>query len=251
MTFESVSPSAIRSIKQQDFLKVWYRLFEREYRLPSLIDFEPSRLENEKAEMMYYDIVHANGDIRYPVTFAGARLIEAYGFSAVGRDLQDVLSPIIWQHVEPIYDTCATSRRPVYSVFTVTDLKGDLVDYERLLLPFGESDSVSSMIGSIKSISVEGRIVNSDLMRSKGHAPTYHLRAVVDHLAPMKPPVSWMDDVVEMQVDSRDANTIIVSQPPTDDPQIGKPRRPTASGLGSRAGIRSVQGHIFKLRKAH
>jgi hypothetical protein len=119
MTFDSVSPSAVRSIKQQDFLKVWFRLFERTRQLPSLSAFEPSRLENEKAEMMYYDIVHVDGEIRYPVTFAGARLIEAYGFSAVGRDLQDILSPVIWKHVKPIYDTCVTSCRPVYSVFTV------------------------------------------------------------------------------------------------------------------------------------
>ena len=103
MNLESVSPSAVRSVKQQDFLKVWFRIFEKTGRLPSLAAFQPSRIDDEKPELMYYDIVHTGDDIRYPVTFAGSRLIEAYGFSAVGRDLQDLLSPVIWEHVEPLW----------------------------------------------------------------------------------------------------------------------------------------------------
>jgi hypothetical protein len=78
------------------------------------------------------------------------------------------------------------------------DLKGDAVDYERLLLPFGVNNQVQQMVASIKSISLDGRFVNTNLMRSEGHTPAYHLRAVVDHLAPMLPPVSWTDDVVEI-----------------------------------------------------
>jgi len=142
MHFESVSPSAVRSIRQQDFLKVWFRLLTRTGQLPSLADFEPSRIEDEKPELMYYGIVHAHDDIRYPVTFAGQRLIEAYGFNAVGRDLQDILSPAIWSHVEPLYDHCVLRAMPVYSVFTVVDVHNDVVAYERLLLPFGEANVV-------------------------------------------------------------------------------------------------------------
>jgi len=87
---------------------------------------------------------------------------------------------------------------PVYSIFTVTDLKGDVVNFERLLLPFGKDDRVNQMIASIKSISVEGRFVNANLMRSKDHAPVYHLRAVVDRNTPAVPIESWADDVVEI-----------------------------------------------------
>jgi hypothetical protein len=198
MTFDSVSPSAVRSIKQQDFVKVWFRIFEKTGQLPCLAAFQPSRLEEEKPELMYYDVVRAGDDIRYPATFAGSRLIEAYGFSAVGRDVQDILSPVIWQHAEPLYDTCVSSRLPIYSIFTVTDLNGGAVDYERLLLPFGTGNRVEQMIASIKSISVEGRFVNANLMRSKDHAPVYRLRAVIDVLASTAPAESWADDVIEI-----------------------------------------------------
>jgi len=127
MHFDSVSPSAVRSVRQQDFLKVWFRLLTRLGQLPSLADFNPSRIEDEKPELMYYDVVHTGDEIRYPVIFAGKRLIEAYGFNAVGRDLQDILSPTIWTHVESLYDQCVLRGMPTYSVFTVVDVHNDVV----------------------------------------------------------------------------------------------------------------------------
>ena len=60
---------------------------------PSLPAFQPSRLDDEKPELMYYDVVHTGDDIRYPATFAGSRLIEAYGFSAVGGTFRISLAP--------------------------------------------------------------------------------------------------------------------------------------------------------------
>ncbi len=54
------------------------------------------------------------------------------------------------------------------------------------------------MTASIKSISVEGEFGNTNLMRSKNHAPIYHLRAIVDRKTPMAPTVAWTDDVVEI-----------------------------------------------------
>jgi hypothetical protein len=199
MHYESVSPSAVRSVRQQDFLKVWFRIFNKTGQLPSLASFEPSRIEDEKPELMYYEVVRTADDIRYPVTFAGSRLIEAYGFTAVGRDLQDIMSPALWAHIEPLYDQCVLRRMPIYSVFTVVDLHNDVVAYERLLLPFSQTGVVEQIMASIKSISTEGRFVNVDLMRSKDHDPRYSLRAVVDQGAPdVTPKSAWADDVVEI-----------------------------------------------------
>lgn len=54
------------------------------------------------------------------------------------------------------------------------------------------------MIASIKSISVEGRFVNANLMRSKDHAPVYQLRAVADRFAAKALTGAWADDVIEI-----------------------------------------------------
>lgn len=180
MYFESIGPSAVRAIRQRDFLNSWLRSYVRRRELPALADFQPACLDEERTDLMYYDIERDGDLIRYRATFAGKRLIDSYGFSAVGHSLQDLLAPAIWNHVEPIYRACVEQALPVYSTFTVVDVQGQQVDYERLMLPFGEGCEVRSMIASIKSICIEGRFVNKDLMRPEDHAPKYSLRGVID-----------------------------------------------------------------------
>jgi hypothetical protein len=113
-------------------------------------------------------------------------------------DLEFIELRSISPNVEPLYDQCVLRGMPIYSVFTVVDVHNDIVAYERLLLPFGEANAVKQMIASIKSISTEGRFVNTDLMRSKDHDPQYSLRAVVDQRAPDIVKSKWTDDVVEI-----------------------------------------------------
>lgn len=199
MNFESLAPSAVRAIRQRDFLNTWLRSYVRRRELPSLADFQPACLDEERTDLMYYDIERDSDVMRYRATFAGKRLIDSYGFSAVGHSLQDLLAPAIWAHVEPIYRVCVDRALPVYSTFTVVDIQGQQVDYERLMLPFGEGCDVRSMIASIKSICVDGRFVNKDLMRPEDHAPKYSLRGVIDRdLTGARPMPSPAHDVIEI-----------------------------------------------------
>ena len=87
-----------------------------------------------------------------------------YSRGIVGRDLQEILSPAIWTHVEPLYDQCVLRGMPTYSVFTVVDLHNDVVAYERLLLPFGEQNVVIPK----KSAAQCGKI-NNECQRDQRH----------------------------------------------------------------------------------
>lgn len=199
MIFASAVPSIVRSIRQRDFLNHWLRLYGKQETVPPIGSFKPDRIEDEQSDLMYYDIRKENGELRYHATFSGDRPIESYGFSSTGHDLQDLLHPTVWQHVQPIYDGCIEKALPIYSSFTVIDLAGQQVAYERLLLPFGANGYVQQMIASIKSISMEGRFVNRDLMRPADHAPQYTIRAVIDQgltFQPLKPALAG--DVVEI-----------------------------------------------------
>ena len=199
MNFESLAPSAVRAIRQRDFLNTWLRSYVRRRELPALADFQPACFDEERTDLMVYDIERDGDLVRYRATFAGKRLIDSYGFSAVGHSLQDLLAPPIWNHVEPIYRACVDRALPVYSAFTVVDVEGQQVDYERLMLPFGEGCDVRSMIASIKSICVDGRFVNKDLMRPEDHAPRYSLRGVIDRdLSGTRPMPTPAHDVVEI-----------------------------------------------------
>jgi hypothetical protein len=199
MNFESVNPSAVKSIRQRDFLKEWTRLYARQRTLPALAAFEPARIDDELPDLMFYNVEYDGSEPRYRVTHEGRRLIDAYGITGIGRCLQDTTSPPVWSYLEPIYRKCVAVALPVYSTFHVTDAEGRKVDYERLLLPFGEGGSVHNIIASLKSIAEAGRFINTDLMRPINHNPKYTLRAVIDAgLSPPSRHISIEGDIVEL-----------------------------------------------------
>jgi hypothetical protein len=54
------------------------------------------------------------------------------------------------------------------------------VAYERLLLPFSDSEGVTHVIASLKTISEDGGFEIRNLMRGNDALPTAKLRAVID-----------------------------------------------------------------------
>jgi hypothetical protein len=199
MNFESVNPSAVRSIRQRDFLQEWIRHFARQRSLPSFAAFKPARIDDEMTDLMFYNVEYVEAEPRYRVVHEGRRLIDAYGITGIGRHLQDTVSAPVWAYLEPIYRKCVTVGLPVYSTFHVTDTEGLKVDYERLLLPFGEGSNVQNIVASLKSIAETGRFTNTNLMRPINHAPVYTLRAVIDaDLFSPSRHISTLGDVVEV-----------------------------------------------------
>jgi hypothetical protein len=83
--------------------------------------------------------------------------------------------------VVALYRACLTHRRPAYSISTVQDADDKDVSYERLLLPFGSSDAVEQIVGSYKSISIEGGFKIKNLMGLRPKAmPVIVVRAIID-----------------------------------------------------------------------
>lgn len=189
----------MRSIRQRDFLGEWIRLYSPRRELPTFASYALPRMAEEMPDLMIYDIEYVDGDARYRVTHEGQRLIDAYGISGRGRFLQDTISAPLWIFLEPIYRKCMETAQPIYSIFSVTDTEGRKVNYERLLLPFGEQADVRCIVASLKSISEEGRFTNKNLMRPVNHDPKYTLRAVIEiGLSPPSRHISVEGDVVEI-----------------------------------------------------
>ena len=197
MNFETVSPSAVKSIRQRDFLKEWIRHYARQGALPSIAEFAPARINEEMPDLMFYDVEYPDAEPRYRVTHEGQRLIDAYGITGIGQHLHNTISPPVWVYIEPIYRKCVSTALPVYSTFQVHDAEARKVHYERLVLPFGEGCTVRNMVTSLKPISEEGRFINANLMHPVDHAPTYTLRAVIaDGLSGPTRPAGIEGDIV-------------------------------------------------------
>jgi hypothetical protein len=196
MNIRSADPSIVKAIRQRVLLNEWLRQHAAAGGLPALQRYNPSDFEEEKRDMLMYDVADASASPRLVITFDGQRLSQAYNTVGKGRALQDVMGPKRAAVILPIYYACVRSHRPIYSVCAATDVNGTKVDFERLLLPFGTDNRVTSIIASLKTISVEGSFEQKQLLRTD-EAPAFSLIATIDtNLALQRPIKVAADDIV-------------------------------------------------------
>src|ERR1700721_2864785 len=162
MKFERADPSVVRSIKQRDLLNAWLRAVGKLRSLPALANYQPDRLADEQPDLMSFDCAGEADNARFLITHEGARLTATYGNEDVDPDkrtnryLDDAIGPERYARVVAPYRACVIRKRPTYSVSMVQDPDGKDVSYERLLLPFGTADAGAQIMGSYKSISIDG-----------------------------------------------------------------------------------------------
>jgi hypothetical protein len=187
MKFESTNPSVVRSVKQRELLDTWLRARRKSLILPTIGDYQPERIEDELVDMMEFDVDGEGDAARFLITHEGARLTATYGSEhiepgqRINRFLDDAVGPARYARVAPFYRACLLRKRPVYSISMVRDPDGKEVFYERLLLPFGNADTVEQIIGSYKSISIEGRFHITNLRGTGPEAKSVGVvNAVID-----------------------------------------------------------------------
>lgn len=197
MDFESANPTVVKSIKQRDLLNTWLRLYAPTQRLPRLEDFQPARIEDELVDLVFMT-VEKTSPPRLIIDSDGTRMSVAYGHTGKGRYLDEYLGARIAPLVIPVYQRCLERALPVYTVSHVDDTCGRIVAYERLLLPFSDSEGVTQVVASLKTISEDGGFEIRNLLRANKALPTAKLRAVIDrelfHRAPGRIPSA---DVIE------------------------------------------------------
>lgn len=140
------------------------------------------------------------------ITHQGARLASTYGNDHIApaertnRYLDEEIGPQRYAKVVALYRACLAHRRPAHSISTVQDADGKDVSYERLLMPFGEGETVRQIVGSFKSISIEGGFKISNLMGPRPKAePVILVRAIIDRVfVPSSADAHSSDEVIEL-----------------------------------------------------
>jgi hypothetical protein len=206
MQFESANPSVVRSIKQRELLNAWIRTraTPRPRPLPHVRDYKAERFADEISDMMGFDVDDGGDEVRFLITQEGPALAVTYGSEAVdpakrtNRYLDDAIGPERYARVLPPYRACLAHRRPTYSISTVQDADGKDVAYERLLLPFGAGDAVEQIVGSYKTISIEGGFKRNNLMGLRPMAVPVSVVNVVIDLDFVGPARGASDDVIEL-----------------------------------------------------
>lgn len=199
MQIRSADRSVIKAIRQRGLLTEWSRHHAASGRLPSLDSYCPDFFDEEKRDMLIYEIADQGTEPRLIIRYDGQRLSQAYDAVRKGLALQDVMGPKRAAVVLPIYYACVQRRLPIYSICAATDVHGTQVDFERLLLPFGTADRVTDVIASLKTISAEGSFEQRQLLRTD-EAPVFSLIAVID-INPAAQPASRTiaDDIVVVE----------------------------------------------------
>jgi hypothetical protein len=197
LEFESANPTVVKSIKQRDLLNTWLRLYAREQQLPRVAEYQPSRMEEELPDLVFFKLDSAQPP-RLVIESDGSRMSTAYGNTGKGRYLDEFLGTKLAPQVMPLYAECLNRALPVYTIAHVDDIYGRVVAYERLLLPFSENKNVTHVIASLKTISEDGGFEIKNLMRANDSLPVVQFRSVIDrdlfHRTPGRIPVN---DVIE------------------------------------------------------
>jgi hypothetical protein len=186
--FESADPSVVKSIRQRDLLNSWLRLYARQNLLPDIADYQPTRLAEEMADLVYYVVDRQTVPPRYVIDSNGTRMSNAYGSTGRGRYLDEYLGPVLGPIVLPAYAECVRRALPIYTISMIDDVNGRAVAYERVLMPFCDDGGVSRIIASLKTISEDGGFEIRNLMRGRDSMPTPSLCAVIDQNLFHRPP---------------------------------------------------------------
>lgn len=198
MEFQSANPTIVKSIKQRDLLNTWLRLYAREQVIPRIEEYQPSRLDDELPDLVYYTVDSSQAPPRLTIQSDGTRMSTAYGNTGKGRYLDEYVGAKLVSIVMPVYYEAVQRGLPVYTISNIDDIYGRIVAYERLLLPFSDGGGVTHVIASLKTISEEGGFEIKNLMRANDMLPIAKLRAVIDrdlfHRAPGRIPAG---DVIE------------------------------------------------------
>ena len=179
MDFESAKPTVVKSIKQRDLLNTWLRLYAPAQLLPRLEDFQPARIEDELPDLVFMTVEKSTPP-RLIIDSDGTRMSMAYGHAGKGRYLDEYLGARLATIIMPVYQRCLERALPVYTVSHIDDASGRIVAYERLLLPFSDSEGVTQVMASLKTICEDGSFEIRNLMRAKDSLPTPKLLAVID-----------------------------------------------------------------------
>jgi hypothetical protein len=198
LEFQSANPTIVKSIKQRDLLNTWLRLYAREQVIPRIEEYQPSRLDDELPDLVYYTVDASQAPPRLTIQSDGTRMSTAYGNTGKGRYLDEYVGAKLASIVMPVYYQAVQRGLPVYTISNIDDIYGRIVAYERLLLPFSDGGGVTHVIASLKTISEEGGFEIKNLMRANDTLPIAKLRAVIDrdlfHRAPGRIPAG---DVIE------------------------------------------------------
>src|SRR5688572_5316847 len=166
MPFQQVSLHSIRSNNQRALATQWNTLAAANG-FPAIDVFQPQAAGHNPEQIIVWDVDHAGeaGLRRFRVRTVGLRAMEAFGGSMVGKTMEELVPPALRAISLDGARECAQSGCAVYEIISTVDANAHQVDCERLLLPFGDGNSVDQIVASLQLISFQGTVEREAIRR--------------------------------------------------------------------------------------
>src|SRR4051812_5252014 len=111
---------------------------------------------HDPKQLVIWQLERLGAARRFLALHHGAHVVEAFVRSWAGSTMDEVVPSFALPFALHSAGACASSGRPVYTIFRSRDEQGRVIDCERLLLPLGAGGKVEQIAASLQLISLHG-----------------------------------------------------------------------------------------------
>jgi len=163
----------------------WRKLDASARSLPSFDDFDPGDRSHDPQRIVVWSVKEKKGGRTFAPTYKGAHILEAFGRRVY---LEMIASQALRDLIMSGLEDCAESRQAIYMIIEAPDEAGEVIQCERLLLPFGNGGaSVSHIFAAIEVSSLAGTIDRRTIVSRFETDAQITLRGRITGVAPADP----------------------------------------------------------------
>jgi hypothetical protein len=140
---QQAGPSVIRSISQRGLLTHWRRASAGRC-IPDFGSFKLTDSDHDRHQLLFWHVVGSGYDRVFRSLFQGNYVVEGLGGNTLLEVTRASFGPF-QQYAFATLSDCADRRVPIYSVIS-SEVSGQPMDCERLLLPFGRDPGVVDVV---------------------------------------------------------------------------------------------------------
>jgi hypothetical protein len=180
MQFTLARPDTIRAINQRWLLKFWMQYIDSD-RVPRWQAVKPDDLASLADHLSLLDVT-GGAQPRFLIRFHGRLIAPVYGAADCrGRFIDEFMRPERHDEALAPYRHAVQSGAPVYTIHDITDAKGRVIHFERLLLPFArDGETVDRILAAFEFVCVDGHFDSSALRSAVVAPPTVRLAAIIE-----------------------------------------------------------------------
>lgn len=159
MHFADTSIGAIKSISQRSLALAW-RDAASGGAFSDFAHFKPPARGHDPGYMVIWNVESAPEGRLFRAMYQGGFIATAFRQSWEGRSMADVIPAVLRAPALNAANHSAATGRGVYMIYRTSNERGQIIDCERLVLPFGKAETgIRQLVTSMETISFEGDVI--------------------------------------------------------------------------------------------